>query len=66
MDQANQVTTPIGAHFKLKSGTEKELKDQAEYMSKIPYQSAVGSVMYAMVGTRLDLAYAVGLISRFM
>ena len=66
MDQAKQVATPIGAHFKLKSGTEKELKDQAEYMSKIPYQSAVGSVMYAMVGTRLDLAYAVGLISRFM
>ena len=23
MDQAKQVTTPIGAHFKLKSGTEK-------------------------------------------
>ena len=66
MDQAKQVATPIGAHFKLKSGTEKELKDQAEYMSKIPYQSAVGSVMYAMVGTTLDLAYAVGLISRFM
>ena len=35
-------------------------------MSKIPYQSAVGSVMYTMVVTRLDLAYAVGLISRFM
>lgn len=35
-------------------------------MSKVPYQSAVGSIMYAMVGTRLDLAYAVGLISRFM
>lgn len=35
-------------------------------MDKIPYASVVGSLMYAMVGSRLDLAYAVGLISRFM
>ena len=28
--------------------------------------SAVGSIMYAMIGSRPDLAYAVGLVSRFM
>lgn len=66
MDQTKTVSTPMGTHFKLKSGTEQELKEQEEYMRKVPYQSAVGSIMYSMVGTRLDLAYPVGLITRFM
>ena len=35
-------------------------------MSKVPYTSAIGSLMYAMVCTRPDIAYAVGVVSRFM
>ena len=35
-------------------------------MSKVPYASAVGSLMYAMVCTRLDIAHAVGVVSRYM
>ena len=35
-------------------------------MSKVPYSSAVGSLMYAMVCTRLDISHAVGAVSRFM
>ena len=35
-------------------------------MSRVPYASAVGSLMYAMVCTRLDIAHAVGVLSRFM
>ncbi|KAH7429742.1 hypothetical protein KP509_09G063700 [Ceratopteris richardii] len=35
-------------------------------MTKIPYQSAVGSLMYAMVATRPDIAFAVGVVSRYM
>ena len=34
--------------------------------SRIPYASAVGSLMYAMVCTRLDIAYSVGVVSRFL
>lgn len=33
---------------------------------EVPYANAVGSVMYAMVSTRPDLAFGVGLVSRFM
>lgn len=36
MDQTKEVSTPMGAHFKLKSGTDKELREQADYMAKIP------------------------------
>ena len=35
-------------------------------MTKICYASAVGSLVYAMVCTRPDIGYAVGVVSRFM
>jgi hypothetical protein len=35
-------------------------------MSKVPYENAVGSLMYLMVCTRPDLAYAMGKVSRYM
>jgi len=35
-------------------------------MSQVPYASAVRSLIYAMVCTRPDLAYAVSTVSRFM
>ena len=36
-----------------------------EDMRKIPYASAVGSLMYAMLCTRPDICFAVGVVSRF-
>ncbi|MCO5562957.1 hypothetical protein L7F22_016593 [Adiantum nelumboides] len=35
-------------------------------MAKVPYASACGSVMYAMVATRLDIAFAMAVVSKFM
>ncbi|KAM3381937.1 hypothetical protein P3S68_007510 [Capsicum galapagoense] len=35
-------------------------------MKKVPYASAVGSLMYAMVCTRPDIAHVVGFVSRFL
>ena len=35
-------------------------------MSHFPYASAVGSLMYAMVYARLDIAHAVEVLSRLM
>ena len=34
-------------------------------MKNIPYASAVGSLMYAQVCTRPDIAYAVGVLGRY-
>lgn len=63
MQDAKTAATPIGAHLKLSS-----VKDAEECIDtdEITYASAVGSIMYAMVGSRPDLAYAIGLVSRFM
>ena len=35
-------------------------------MSRVPYASVVGSLMYAMVCTRLDIAHAIGVLRRYM
>ena len=35
-------------------------------MSRVPYASVVGSLVYAMVCTRPDLAYAVSIVNQFM
>src|SRR5260370_7723409 len=40
-------------------------QEEKDYMSSIPYLSAVGSLMYLAIGTRPDIAFAVGLLSRF-
>jgi len=56
----------MGIHFKLRSATDEEVKIQYEAMRTVPCQSVVGSLMYAMIGTRPDLAHFVGLVCRFM
>ena len=39
--------------------------EEKEKMSKVPYASAIGSLMYAMMCTRPDICYVVGLVSRY-
>ena len=34
-------------------------------MSRLPYASAVGSLMYAMLCTRPDICFAIGMVSRY-
>ena len=40
-------------------------KDEKEKMTRVPYANAVGSLMYAMMCTRPDICYVVGLVNRF-
>ena len=35
-------------------------------MSRVPYSSTVGNMMYAMVCTRLDIAHALGVVRKYM
>ena len=39
--------------------------DEVKHMNKVPYASAVGSIMYAMICTRLDVAYALSIYNRY-
>ena len=42
----------------------KTLKEE-NMMRQIPYASAMGSLMYAMLCTRLDIYYSVGMVSQY-
>ena len=60
------MSTPLGSHFKLSKEQSPKIEEERDHMSKVPYASTIGSLMYAMVYTRLDITHAVGVVSRFM
>jgi hypothetical protein len=66
MLDAKPVSTPLANHFRLSSNQCPKNAEEIEDMTRVPYASAVGCLMYAMVCTRPDLAHAVTTISRYM
>jgi transposase InsO family protein len=56
MLDAKPVSTPLANHFRLSGSQCPKNEEEIENMSKVPYASAVGCLMYAMVCTRPDLA----------
>lgn len=63
MHDAKLVSTPLASHFRLSSALCPESDYDIEYMSRVPYSSEVGSLMYAMVCSRLDLSHALSIVS---
>ena len=66
MKNAKPVSTPLAGHMKLSKKMCPTAREEKENMAKVPYSSVVGSLMYAMVCTRPDIAHAVGVVSRFL
>jgi len=59
-----KVPIPIGVNLSAKHCP--KTQEEEEDMSHVPYARAVGSLMYVMVYTRLDIAHVVGVLSSFM
>jgi ATP-binding cassette subfamily B (MDR/TAP) protein 1 len=66
MQDAKPVSTSLAPHFKLFLDLCPASDEDIKYMSRVPYSSAVGSLMYAMVCSRPDLAHAMSVVSRYM
>ena len=66
MEGANLVSTPLANHFRLSKEQCPMTQQEYERLAKVPYASAVGSLMYDMVCTRPDIAHAIRVVSRFM
>ena len=66
MDKAKPISTPLGSHFKLCKDWSPKTYLEFEHMSKVPYASAIGSLMYVMVYTRSNIAHVVGIVSRYI
>ena len=65
MDNSNPVKTPQDPGLKLTKSMCEDGCNHSDTMANVPYRSAVGCLMYLMVGTRPDLAAAVGVLSQF-
>ena len=52
MDNAKPVSTPLPTTIQLSDRDSPSIEEERKLNGKIPYASAVGSIMYAMVATR--------------
>jgi hypothetical protein len=66
MTNAKPLSVPFKIHFKLSNAQCFTTDEDKKFMSKIPYDKAVGSLMYLMTCTRPDISLAIGKVSRYM
>lgn len=66
MQNSKLVSTPLVAHFILSAALSPQSKEEEQSMSRVPYSATVGSIMYAMVCTCLDISQVANVISRYM
>ena len=65
MDQSKKGFLPVLQGVKLSSAQCPTTAEDREKMSVVPYASAIGSIMYAMMCTRPDVNLAVSLVGRY-
>jgi len=66
MEECKPIGTPSDTNSKLLRLSDEEFGNVQREMEGVPYKAAVGSLMYAMVATRPDIAFAVSTVSQFM
>ncbi len=65
MSDCNPKYTPLPLGINLSLDDCAVTPEQIHFMKDKPYREVLGGVMWAQVGTRLDLSYAVNLLARF-
>jgi hypothetical protein len=65
MADCKTIGAPTDINVKLSTSQSPQSDEERAEMVKIPYQNAIGSLMYAMIGTRPDIAYSVGVLSKY-
>ena len=66
MENAKPTSTPLLTTIRLSNRDSPSTKEERKLNGKIPYASAVGSIMYAMVTTRPDRAHIVRVVNHYM
>ena len=66
MNGCSSGDTPVAKGDKISLSQCPKNDLEAKEMQKIPYASAVGSLMYAQVCTRPDIAFIVGVLGRYL
>jgi len=65
LEMSKVVATPLEVGLKLTKAMSPQIENKKEHMKKVPYQSAIGSLMHYMICIRVDIAYSVGVVSQF-
>lgn len=65
MAECKPVKTPSDTNQKLSVNMCPKTENEIREMANVPYQEAVGSLLYLVQGTRPDLAFAVNDVSRY-
>ena len=65
MHDCKPMDTPIERNLNLSLDICPKLPEEKEQMSKVPYSSAIGSLICVMMCTRPDICYVVGLARKF-
>ena len=63
LDELRPVSLPMETSIKLTSAQSPSTTEEIARMRNVPYHEAVGSLMYASLGTRPDITYAVQTVS---
>lgn len=66
MHDCNAVSTPMDHNQKLSAEMSPKNDFEREEMVDVPYQEAIGSIMFAAQVTRPDVCFAVNTVSRFI
>ena len=64
LEQSKKGFLPMSHGVKMSKTQRPQTADEREHMNKIPYASAIGSIMYAMISTRPDVSFALSMTSR--
>ena len=66
MGGGKAISTPLHPYVKLSAKDSLKFDVEKAKMAKVPYASCVGTLMYAMIATHPNIAFAMGVVSRYM
>jgi len=66
MNYGKPISISLASHFKISSSLCPGIYEENDNMSRVAYVNAIGSLMYVMVSTWLEISQAKGVVSRYM
>jgi hypothetical protein len=66
MQDCKPMKVPILMEERITTEQCPKTQEEIEDMARVPYASVVGSLMYVMVCTRIDISHGVGVLRRYM
>ncbi|GKC61313.1 hypothetical protein Tco_1088911 [Tanacetum coccineum] len=64
IENSKKRNLPLDHGIKISKDLCLKTNEELDRMSRVPYASAIGSIMYAMTCTRLDVSFALSVVSR--